>query len=86
MKVVARKSKMVSFRLEHEEYMNFVQTCEALGLPSVSELARTAVYRLKSTGVRPTVEQLSLQIVELRDQLTLLTCEITKLVQHIESR
>jgi hypothetical protein len=86
MKTLARKSKMVSFRLKPEEYQKFLNTCETLGVPSVSELARTAVCHLNATGQPPTVENLCTQIQELRDQLSVLTSEIIRLAQHIESR
>jgi len=86
MKTLARKSKMVSFRLKPEEYQRFLITCETLGVPSVSELARTAVCHLNTTGQPPTVESLCTQIQELRDQLSILTSEIMKLSQQIESR
>jgi hypothetical protein len=81
----ARKSKMISFRLEPDEYTHFLGACESMGLPSVSELARTAIYRLDVSGRRPTVEQLSDQILELHRQLTALTGEINKLVRQIDN-
>ena len=84
MKTVARKSKMVSFRLKPEEYQQFLNACETLGAPSVSELARKAVFHLKSANQSPSVETLCMQIQELRDQLSILTSEITKLTQQIE--
>jgi hypothetical protein len=46
MAMLKRRSRMVSFRLSEDEYVNLRILCETGGARSVSDLARDAVNRL----------------------------------------
>ena len=46
MKILKRKSRMISFRLSEDEYASLRSLCENEGARSVSDLARDAVHRL----------------------------------------
>jgi hypothetical protein len=86
MKSVARKSRMISFRLEPEEYKRFVTTCEAQGVHSVSELARAAVHRMVHSSAPTTAQSLSEHVRKLQEQVVLLAGEIDRLAHRIDTR
>lgn len=79
MKMIDRKSKMVSFRLSPEEYRQLRDACSSHGVRSISELARTAMQSLVTTDGHPA--PLHQQLQELRDRLNHLCHEVDRLKQ-----
>jgi hypothetical protein len=58
MKMRKRRSRIICFRLSPEEYSQFSEMCTDHSVPSISELARTALNRLR-VGSGPRTEQIS---------------------------
>src|SRR3954464_13152709 len=82
MKMVGRRSKMVSFRVSPEEYRSLCQACSTQGLQSVSELARTAVQAvIGGNGVPRTFDD---QLQDLRARLQDLATEFERLSHYVE--
>jgi len=79
-----RRSKMVSFRLSLEEYARFQTICEARGIRSLSDLARTAVQNLGATKER--IDPLWNEIGILRHQIRALSAELDRLSRALEAR
>jgi hypothetical protein len=75
---------MVSFRLSLEEYARFQTICEARGIRSLSDLARTAVQSMATSQDSP--DPLWHEVVALRTQLTSLARELDRLSKELESR
>ena len=82
MKMVGRRSKLVSFRVSPEEYLNLCQACSTQGLRSVSELARTAVQTLiRGKGPSETFDD---QLKDLRARVQDLAAEFERLSRYVE--
>src|SRR4051794_32114321 len=82
MKMVGRRSKMVSFRVSPEEYSSLCQACSAQGLRSVSELARTAVNNMiRGSRITATVDD---QLQDLRARVQTLSTEVERLSRHVD--
>lgn len=79
-----RRSKMVSFRLSLEEYARFQTICEARGIRSLSDLARTAMQSMTASQDGP--DPLLQEVGALRNQLTLLARELDRVSKELESR
>lgn len=79
-----RRSKMVSFRLSADEYARFRTICEARGIRSLSDLARTAVQRLAVSHEQS--DPLWDEVGALRMQLSFLSTELDRLSKVIEAR
>jgi len=79
-----RRSKMVSFRLSLEEYARFQTICEARGIRSLSDLARTAVQSMAMSHDSP--DPLWHEVGALRNQLTSLSRELDRVSKELESR
>ena len=79
-----RRSKMVSFRLSADEYAKFRTICEARGIRSLSDLARTAMQRLASSQESP--DPLWDEVGVLRSQITFLATELDRLSKVLETR
>jgi hypothetical protein len=52
MAVLKPRERLVYFRISEDEFRQFVSVCEQEGARSVSDLARSAVQRLITTGDR----------------------------------
>ena len=85
MTMIDRKSKMVSFRLSPEEYRQLRDACAARGLRSVSELARTSMQSVISSGNGSSLP-LHQQMQELRERVTQLSDKIDRLTGQTEPR
>jgi hypothetical protein len=82
MKMVGRRSKMVSFRVSPEEYRSLCQACSTQGLRSVSELARTAVQTvIRGNGLSGTFDD---QLHDLRARVQDLATECERLSRYVE--
>ena len=53
MRVLKRKSKMISFRVSEDEYAGLKSLCVNEGARSVSDMARDAVHRLMAKDSPP---------------------------------
>ncbi len=62
---IDNRSKMVSFRLTEEEYERFRDLCYAKGIPSVSEMARSAISALLSDADITDIRALTRRVGEL---------------------
>jgi hypothetical protein len=75
------KSKMVSFRLSADEYLNLRQACEAAGVPSISFLARAAMQHLLASQSLPLddeVRELRARIARISAEVDVLACLVEK--------
>lgn len=79
-----RRSKMVSFRLSQEEYARFQTICEARGIRSLSDLARTAMQSMTASQDGP--DPLWLEVGALRNQLAMLARELDRVSRTLEAR
>ncbi len=73
------KSRMVSFRLSEEEYLQFREACSVHGVRSLSELARVAMQKMASHP-KTTID---LQIQQLRDRVLSLSAELEGLANQV---
>ena len=85
MKMLNRKSKMVSFRLSPDEYRMYRDACELHGIETISELARKAMQQLAASvngsGVAPgTLDE---QVRDLRQRITHLQEEVNQLSMRV---
>jgi len=79
-----RRNKMVSFRLSLEEYARFQTVCEARGIRSLSDLARTAMLSMAASQDSP--DPLWLEVGALRNQLSSLSRELDRVSKVLEAR
>jgi len=84
MEFPVQRSKMVSFRLSAEEYHRFEELREARRIPSLSDLARTAMRRMIATedGEDP----VSYDVRNLQFKLQSLSEELERLTRLVEAR
>ena len=75
---------MVSFRLSSEEYAAFQTICEARGIRSLSDLARTAVQSMAASQQHP--DPLWRELGSLRSQVRNLSLEIDRISKALEAR
>lgn len=73
------KSRMVSFRLTSDEYERVRELCLTHGLPSVSEIARTAIHSLLKDPAGLPSQSLEGRVSELESRMKILTSEMRKL-------
>ena len=71
------KSKMVSFRLSHEDYMRYRIACAAVGARNISELARVAIQRLTTNP------DYNAQICDFREQLQAMHADLDRLAEMV---
>lgn len=70
---------MVSFRLTAEEYERVRDLCFSHGMPSVSEMARTAIHSLlKDPSLLP-AQSLEGRLTELEGRVRILASDVRKL-------
>jgi hypothetical protein len=95
-----RKSRIICFRLSPEEHDQFRQLCIQHSVQSISDLARTGLYRLREDQSKiHTVEVIAdneavrrqrraqpirVQIARLRSQLAVLSEEVNLLAGQLE--
>ncbi len=84
--VFKRRTRMVTFRLDDEEYESLKALCVAGGSRSVSDFARMAVSNMldraeqePADGIQSTLADLSRSIRQLDEDVKTLTCECTRL-------
>jgi hypothetical protein len=88
MKMLNRKSKMVSFRLSPDEYRMYRDACEMHGIETISELARKAMQQLAASvnGSAPVLPgSLDDQVRDLRERITHLQEEVNLLSRRVGS-
>jgi hypothetical protein len=86
MKMLNRKSKMVSFRLSPDEYRMYRTACEHHGIETISELARKAMQQLAASingGINHTPMSLDDQVRDLRDRITHLQEEVDQISRRV---
>lgn len=76
------RSKMVSFRLSHEEYESYREACAEVGVRSISELAREALSQL--VGTRSNSSSSPSHAVSLRDRVNFLSREVEWLASRLD--
>src|ERR1039457_3290173 len=75
------RSRMVSFRMTEEEYERLRQLCDALGIRSVSDLARAGINLLLQQPDRATPETLESRVTEIESRLRILSLEMRRIKQ-----
>ena len=75
---------MVSFRLSPREYQRFQSLCAAHGVRSISDLARTGLYRLISGENQ--IDPLYFEVGDLRHQVQLISGELERLSGVLNAR
>jgi len=80
--MMARKTRMVSFRLSYEEYELYRQACAAVDIHSLSELARVAMQQFirGNNGTMPVDDQLR----DLRERVQSLSHEVERIAQRVD--
>jgi hypothetical protein len=78
MRVLKRKSRMISFRVSEEEYAGLKSLCVNEGARSVSDMARDAVHRLKARDV-PANQQFETLVQLLQHRVEALDQEVKRL-------
>jgi hypothetical protein len=73
------KSRMVSFRLTADEYERVRELCYSHGLPSVSEMARTAIHLLLNNLSTLPAQSLEGRLTELEGRVRTLASDVRKL-------
>ena len=81
-KNMSSKSKMVSFRLPHAEYLRLQQSCTAVGVRNISELARAAMQHLVESP-DPDRATLHTQVAALRSKMNALSTELDRIARQI---
>jgi hypothetical protein len=77
---------MVSFRLSLDEYARFQTICEARGIRSLSDLARTAVQSMATSQADERPDPLWREIDALRNQVGCLSRELDRISKALEAR
>jgi len=77
-----QRSKTISVRLSWEEYRTYLEACAALGIRSISELARSAMQQLTSSYPARSPEEEELR--ELRERVSLLSAELKKIAERLD--
>jgi hypothetical protein len=70
---------MISFRLSEEEYDRFRDLCFSNGIPSVSEMARSAIHMLFQQTACASRESLESRVADIEGRLQSLSTEVKKL-------
>jgi hypothetical protein len=79
------KSRMVSFRLTADEYERVRDLCFSHGLPSVSEMARTAIHSLLRDPSLLPAQSLEGRVAELEGRVRILASDVRKLQTRTET-
>ena len=79
---LVRRSKMISFRLSPAEYRTLHDACLAQGMPSISDLARSAIRKLMVNEATP--RALSEEVRQLRDQVKVISLELERVSRRVE--
>jgi hypothetical protein len=79
-----RRSKMISFRLSHEEYQTLQEACMTQGVRSISDLARTAMQKLIAPNGHP--GPLSGEVRDLQDKVRAISFELNRISKLVETR
>jgi hypothetical protein len=67
MRVLRKRTRLVSFRIYDEEYARLMNLCISRGSASVSDLARQSLYLLMKEPAE--LQQLKARVIELERQL-----------------
>ena len=78
-----RRSKMISFRLSPEEYRILHDACVAQGVPSISDLARSALRKV--IAHEPSPSALSDEVRALKAQIRIISLELERVSQRVEN-
>ena len=82
---MAKKSKMVSFRISAEEFARLRESCPAFGARNVSELARFAVHRVTKTAALGEVT-LDADMRSLRERVEVFFTELDRLLARVDQQ
>lgn len=74
---------MISFRLTPVEYQRFQAMCVAQQVPSVSDLARTAVQKL--IAAENQADPLAFEVRDLREQVRSLSLALDRISQRVNT-
>ena len=75
------RNRTISFRLTAEEYDRIHELCYANGIPSISEMARTAINMLLQQPTRASEKGLESRVAQVESRLQMLSLEVKKLNQ-----
>lgn len=82
---MSSKCKMVSFRLSADEYTRLRQAANAAGVPSLSELARSAMQRILDAHDGTAPVPLDEQVRGLRARIDSISTELDRLVARLDA-
>lgn len=83
MRPIVRRSKMISFRLSPEEYRTLHDVCVARGVPSISDLARSALRKVIVGESSP--DGLFDEVRALKDRMKTLSIELERVSQRVDT-
>ncbi len=86
MAVLKRKSRMISFRLSEDEYVNLKNLCIHQGSRSVSDLARDAVNRLAAPPLNGNGSQFEGVVRSLQIRIDAMDRELKQLSCAVQAR
>jgi hypothetical protein len=84
MSVLKRRSRIVSFRLLEDEYRALESLCVSEGVRSISDLARSAVWRMLQRGNGPVDQTLEEELGKLKGRMEGLDSELRRLGDLVE--
>jgi len=80
---IESRSRMISFRLTHDEYERFRGLCVSSGLRNVSELVRHAVNRMIDDSTENSLQALRLRVTSLESHISDLTDSVQQAKQRL---
>lgn len=81
MRVLRRKTRMVSFRVTEEEYNRLLETCVANGARSISDFTRERMCEVMLHNPRPNGKPVEAEIEELRSKIRQLDHKVKRLAR-----
>jgi hypothetical protein len=84
MSVEFRRSRMISFRLSHEDYERFARMCSDRGVRSISDMARIALQKLVAGDAE--LDPVFFQVHDLRNRIKIVANEVERLAEVVEGR
>lgn len=87
MAIARKRTRLVSFRVDDEEYERLLTTCRDQGARSLSDLARLAIFRLSEDGAAAARspmphEDLSTAILMLHERVRELEDQVGRLARE----
>lgn len=81
MAVTRPRTRLVFFRVSEDEYRQFLDLCESQGARSLSDLARTAVFRMVDEGATPNRRAIAADLQQIDRDIRTLKQRVGELVR-----